>query len=472
MTLPGSRLPLVPRPSHPPRSSQRRTKQVVPRRRIESGLLLMASVIIVATYILASVGVNGHIPNNLLPFLGIIIGLALAAHIANRILAPDANPIFLPIVFLLNGLGYVMIARIGPAKLARLQAGWTAAGIAAYIITLLVVRRSRDLDRYRYLLLLGGVVLLLSPLLPHIGEQIGGARLWIHIGPINGQPVEVAKLALCIFFASYFTEKRELLSVPTVRFGNHLVLDPRPIVPILLAWGFTMVILGAERDIGFALLIFVLFVAMLWLATGRAAWVVLGILLFVAGAIGANHFFFQVHERVSIWLHPWNSPFPGVQQLQNAMYAMGSGGLLGSGLGLGEPWRVSEATTDFIFSAFGEEMGFLGTTLIVAAFALIVGAGLRTAQTARSEFSKMAAAGLTAIMGLQAFFIMAGVLDLLPLTGITLPFMAYGGSSLVANYVLIALLTRISDEGVHAPMNAAATSTVLPTVTTGGPRSK
>jgi cell division protein FtsW (lipid II flippase) len=462
----------VPRAATQGRALRRRQRQLIPRRRIELGLLTLASIIILAAYILASIGKNSHIPANLGPFLAILLGLGIAAHIANRFLAPDANPSFLPIAFLLNGLGYVMIARIGPVgdqpDLARLQAAWTAAGVAVYIGTLLVIRRSRDLDRYRYLLLLAGVILLLSPLIPHVGEDVGGVRLWIHLGPINGQPVEVAKLALCVFFASYFTEKRELLSVPTFRLGNRLVLDPRPMIPILLAWGFAMLILTKERDIGFALLIFVLFVVMLWLATGRAVWMIFGIALFVIGAVIANHSVGLVHDRVADWLHPWSNTQAGPTQLQEGLYGMGSGGLLGTGLGLGQPGSVPLATTDFIFSAFGEEMGFLGTTLIVVAFMLLIGAGLRTAQIARSEFSKMMAAGLTAIIGFQAFFIMAGVIDLLPLTGITLPFMAYGGSSLVANYALIAILVRISDEGVRAPMISGATGTRLVPSTASG----
>ena len=188
---------------------------------------------------------------------------------------------------LLNGLGYVMLARIAQ-HWAQAQAGWTAVGVGAYIVTLALVRRSRDLDRYRYLLLLAAVVLMLSPLIPHLGQNHNGARLWIGIGPVNGQPIELAKLALCIFFASYFVEKRELLSVPTLRVGNRLMLDPRPLVPILVAWGFTMLVLGGEDDIGFALLIFVLFMAMLWLTSGRWNYLALGLVLFVAGAFAAD----------------------------------------------------------------------------------------------------------------------------------------------------------------------------------------
>ncbi len=427
---------------------------------------MFGSLIVVVTYVIAAVGTTSKIPPDLGVLLAVVLGLALLAHLANRRYAPDANAVLLPLAALLNGLGYVMIARID-SHFARLQAGWTAIGVLAYVLTLALVRRSRDLDRYRYLLLLGAVALMLAPLIPHFGRDINGARLWVYIGPVNGQPVELAKLALCIFFASYFTEKRELLSVPTVRIGDRLLLDPRPLVPILLAWGFAMLVLGAERDIGFALLVFVVFIAMLWLATGRLTWLMFGLALFAIGAFVATHLFAQVHVRVQGWLNPWPyaSQHAGYQIIQG-LYAFGNGVLTGTGLGYGllgpscaHP-AIPAVCTDYIFSAFGEEMGLFGTTLIVFGFVLLVGAGLRIAQTARSEFAKMTAAGLTLILGMQAFFIMAGIVRLLPLTGITLPFIAYGGSSLVANYVLVALLMRVSDEGEHS-LSAQATSTEL-----------
>ncbi len=427
-----------------------------------------------AAYVLAAAGTTAKIPGDLGPFLAIVIGLALAAHIANRLYAPDANPVLLPLVSLLNGLGYVMIARIGPPHFATAQAGWTAVGVGAYIVTLIVVRRTRDLDRYRYLLLLAAVVLMLSPLIPHVGSSVSTVdstvKLWVRIGPISGQPVELAKLALCIFFASYFAEKRELLSVPTYRLGNRLILDPRPLGPILLAWGFAMLVLGAERDIGFALLIFVLFISMLWLATGRSLYVIVGLILFAVGALVASHLFSQVDARVENWLHPWSrvNLVGGSDQLVQGIYGLGTGGLTGTGLGFGLLGYIPEVNSDYIFAAFGTEMGLLGTTLIVFSFVLIVGAGLRIAQTARSEFAKLLAAGLTVIIGLQAFFIMAGIVRLLPLTGITLPFMAYGGSSLVANYILIALLMRVSDEGERAIVAAQATATPVAS-SAGGP---
>jgi len=427
-----------------------------PRRRTELGLLVFANLIIVALYVLASEGEHSHIPPHLGPFLGVLVGLSLVAHLANRWLVPDAHPVVLPIVVLLNGIGYVVIARWNPPY-AKLQAGWTAIGIAAYILTLLVVRRSRDLDRYRYLLLLLAGVLMLAPLIPHFGENINGARLWVHAGRLSFQPVEIAKLLLCIFFASYFAENKEMLSIPTARLGNRLIIDPRPLIPILVAWGFAMLVIGVENDIAFALLIFMLFIGLLWITTGRVGYLVLGLVLFAAGAVVAAHVFAQVHDRVTIWLDPWATQNGSGGQLALGWYALGGGGVGGTGLGLGKvSGIVPHITSDMIFAAIGEEMGFLGTSSVAIAFLLLVGAGLRIAQTARSDFSRLVATGLTIILGFQAFFIMAGVLRLLPLTGITLPFMAYGGSSLVANYVLVALLMRISQEGAASPVEVAA----------------
>jgi cell division protein FtsW (lipid II flippase) len=410
-----------------------------------------ASIIITCAYALMIYGNTAKVPNDVAPLLVVMLALGGVAHIANRIFVPSAHPVVLPIAFLLNGLGYVMILRIDLANAsnyAPLQAAWTAGGVAAYVLTLALVRRSRDLDRYRYILLALGVVLLLLPLVPHLGRTIGGARLWVHIGQFEFQPVELAKIVLCIFFASYFVEKRELLTIPTARLGNRLVLDPRPLVPILLAWAFAIGVMSLEHDIGFSALLFTLFIGMLWVTTGRTGYLVLGIILFGIGAFLSGRYLYQTHIRVEDWLDPWRYASTSGEQLVQSWYSLGSGGIGGSGLGLGiGAYKIPVPNTDFIFAVIGEEMGLLGSTMVVVAFLLLVGAGLRIAQAARSEFAKLAAVGLTMIIGFQAFFIIGGIVRLLPLTGITLPFVSYGGSALIANYVLIALLMRISDEG-------------------------
>ncbi len=421
------------------------------RRRTELGLLVAAAVIITCAYALMIYGNTAKVPNDVAPLLAVMLALGGVAHIANRIFVPSAHPVVLPIAFLLNGLGYVMILRIDLANAsnyAPLQAAWTAGGVAAYVLTLALVRRSRDLDRYRYILLALGVVLLLLPLVPHLGRTIGGARLWVHFGQFEFQPVELAKIVLCIFFASYFVEKRELLTIPTARLGNRLVLDPRPLVPILLAWAFAIGVMSLEHDIGFSALLFTLFIGMLWVTTGRTGYLVLGIILFGVGAFLSGRYLYQTHIRVEDWLDPWRYATTSGEQLVQSWYSLGSGGIGGSGLGLGiGAYKIPVPNTDFIFAVIGEEMGLLGSTMVVVAFLLLVGAGLRIAQAARSEFAKLAAVGLTMIIGFQAFFIIGGIVRILPLTGITLPFVSYGGSALIANYVLIALLMRISDEG-------------------------
>ena len=441
-----------------PPSSKRARRGVKARRRTELGLLVAAGVIIVATYVLMILGNTAKVPTDLAPLLVAILLLGGVTHLANRLFAPDANAVVLPIVFLLNGIGYVMISRIDLAldkHYAPLQAAWTAGGVAAYVLTLIFVRRSRDLDRYRYLLLAFGVILLLLPLVPGLGANIGGARLWIQVGSFEFQPVELAKIVLCIFFASYFADKRELLTIPTARFGNRLVLDPRPMVPIVLAWAFAIMVMSLEHDIGFSALLFTLFIGLLWVTTGRTGYLVLGLVLFAVGAYVSGKYFSQTHIRVEDWLDPWKLANGSGGQLVQSWYALGSGGIGGSGLGLGAgAYLIANARTDFIFAVIGEEMGLLGSTMVVVAFLLLVGAGLHIAQTAKSEFAKLVATGLTLIIGFQAFFIIGGIVRILPLTGITLPFVSYGGSALIANYVLVALLMRISDEG-SATVDAA-----------------
>jgi cell division protein FtsW (lipid II flippase) len=386
-------------------------------------------------------------PPHIGPFLGVVLGLSLVAHMANRWLIPQANAVILPLAALLNGIGYVVIARWNPPE-AKTQAGWAAIGIGLYVVTLLWVRFTRDLERYRYLLLLVGGLLLVAPL---FFSPINGARLWIHVGGFEFQPVEFSKILLCIFFASYFAANKEMLSIPSARLGNRLVLDPRPLIPILLAWGAAMVVIGVEDDIGFAALLFMLFIGLLWVTTGRVGYLILGFALFAGGAVFAAHYFSQVHFRVDQWLNPWpTTASPGVSQLAGGWFGLGTGGIGGTGLGHDVlAGKIPELTSDMIFVAIGIEMGMIGAVAVVFAFILMVGSGLRIAQTARSEFSRLMATGLTIIIGFQAFFIMAGVVRLLPFTGVTLPFVAYGGSSLLANYVLIALLMRISDEGAQ-----------------------
>ncbi len=416
-----------------------------PRRRTELGLIILAVVAVGATYALASVGQNATIPANIVPFFVFILVLLIAAHLAARRWAPDADGTLLPIAALLNGLGYVFIARLNE-DLAGLQATWTAVGIGAFIATLVVVRRVRDLDRYRYTILALGVGMLLLPLLPIVGNEVNGSRIFVSFGAVNFQPGEFAKVLLALFFASYLVEKRELLSIATWGVGPVRLPEPKHLAPVLLAWGFSLLVLFFQKDLGSSLLFFAVFVVMLWIATQRGSYLLVGAALFASGAYFAWRTFSHVQDRVDIWLDPWDVCFAEGQQICRSWFGLALGGVSGTGPGLGRFDRFPAVETDFIFTVIGEELGLLGGSLILVGFLLLVGSGLRIAVAAEHSFEKLLAAGLTALLGIQAFIIIAGVTRLLPLTGVTLPFVSYGGSSLIANYVILALLMRISDD--------------------------
>ena len=431
------------------------------RRRTELGLILVVVLITAGAYALAGLGKNSEMPANIGPFLGVILGLLVAAHIAVRKLAPNADGILLPLAALLNGVGYVFIVRLDEAQeeggqLAGLQSLWTAVGIGAFILTLIFVRRARDLERYRYTFAVVGIVLLILPLFPVIGRTINGSRIWISIGPVNFQPGEAAKIVLAIFFAGYLVEKRELLALSTFRLGPLHLPDPKYLGPVVLAWGASLVVMTLEKDLGSSLLFFFLFVVMLWVSTGRTTYVTVGTSLFAMGAFFAWSQFSHVRDRVDIWLDPWPVAKDAGFQVVEASFALADGGIAGTGIGLGTPTRIPEVETDFIFAAIGEELGLLGGTAILCAYILMVGAGLRIALRADSAFDTLLATGLTTLLGIQAFIIIGGVTRVLPLTGVTLPFVSYGGSSLVLNYVLLALLLRISDNSVKPPAPAPA----------------
>ena len=417
-------------------------------RSAELGLLILSSIIVTALYALASLGAKNHLPATLWIFLGVILGLSLVMHFAIRWLAPRASQILLPIATLLNGIGYVEIARWNPPE-AKYQAVWAAASAVTVILVLWIVKRIRDLDRYRYLTLLAAVLLMLSPLIPHFGQLRGGARLWVAVGPISFQPVEIAKILLAVFFASYFAANREMLSVSTVRIAGRGIINLRVLVPILFAWGFAILVLGVENDIGFAMMLFALFISLIWVATGRLGYVGAGVGLFVGGGFLGLHFFHQVHKRITIWLDPWSASHwfhLGGNQLGEGWMSIAAGGLIGTGVGLGHSNLLPALTTDMIFAAVAEEIGLVGVIIVISCFIMFVAEGIRIAQRSHSDFARLTATALSITIGFQAFFIMAGVLRILPFTGITLPFMAYGGSSLVANYAVVALLLRISDE--------------------------
>ena len=428
------------------------------RRNTELGLMLMAGVLTAGAYTLAGLGRSASLPANLVPFLLIILGLLAVAHVATRRLAPGADGILLPLAGVLNGVCYVFIARLG-SDLPGLQALWTALGVGAFVATLAFVRRARDMERFRYTFALVGIGLLLMPLLPGIGRNINGARLWVRVGAATFQPGELAKIALCIFFASYLVEKQPLLAMGTRKVAGVWLPNVRHFGPIVLAWGFSLVVMFWEKDLGSSLLFFALFIVMLWLATARGVYLGVGGVMFAGGAFLAWTIFDHVKTRISILVDPWSVATGAGYQTVQAMFAFAAGGLSGTNISQGSPQRIPAVSTDFIFAAIGEELGLLGTAAVLMAFLLMVGAGLRIAMRVEAPFEKLLAAGLTAILGLQTFIILGGVTRLVPLTGITLPFVSYGGSSLISNYILLALLLRISDddrERVRMQAGAAA----------------
>ncbi|MGB0114259.1 MAG: FtsW/RodA/SpoVE family cell cycle protein [Ilumatobacteraceae bacterium] len=418
------------------------------RRTTELTLLVMAALITGAAYAITALGTNAEIPPGIVFFVAILLGLLLCAHIVVRLVARGADGTLLPLAALLHGIGFVMITRLDD-ELAGLQATWSVVGIGAFILTLLVVQRATDLARYSWLFFVTGAFLLLLPMVPGIGQNINGARIWVSIGPVNFQPGEFAKLFLAIFFASYLAERRELIAASTWRVGPLHLPEPRYIAPILLAWGFAVVVMVGEKDLGSSLLFFTLFVVMMWVATERVGYLLIGIVMFVGAAYFSWTQFGHVQIRVDNWLDPWSDPLDDGYQIIQALYGLADGGLTGTGLGRGNPGQVPEAQNDFIFAAIGEEWGLIGGTAVLMSYLLIVGAGLRTALRTDRTFEKLLAVGLTTIIGVQAFIIIAGVIKVVPLTGITLPFVSYGGSSLVANYVLLALLIRLSDSSAR-----------------------
>jgi peptidoglycan glycosyltransferase len=422
------------------------------RRRTELGLIVLAVLLTGGLYGLTGLGKAGNLPANIGPFLAIIFGLLLVAHLAVRRLAPNSDPILLPTAGLLNGIGYVFIARLSNHE-ARLQAVWTTLGIAAFIATLLLVRRARDLERYRYSFAFAGILLLLLPLAPGIGEDINGARLWIHVGSFNFQPGEIAKLALAIFFASVMVERADLLSRGTRRIGRFLVLDPRYLAPMLAAWALSLLIFFSENDLGSSFLFFAMFVGMLWVATGRTFYLGLGAALFAFGSVVALKIVGHAKSRVQGWLDPWPHASSTGYQIVQGWFSIAAGGLFGEGPGQSNASHLPEASTDLIFAVVADELGLIGASALLIGYLLMVGTGLRIAIRCERSFEKLLATGLSLILGVQTFVIVGGVTRLIPLTGITLPFVSYGGSSLIANYILLALLLRIShDAETPAPV--------------------
>ncbi|GGI02918.1 FtsW/RodA/SpoVE family cell cycle protein [Egicoccus halophilus] len=424
-------------------------------RATEARLLAFAVVVTVFASMLLGWSQSPELPPSAVLTGVALTVVAIVAHLVVRATAPGADPTLLPLAFLLNGLGLVFVRRVDLAAgsdLATTQTVWTAVSVAAMCVVLVVVRNVRLLSRYQYTFGLLTLVLLVLPLVPGLSAGvINGAQLWIDVAGMRFQPGELAKLTMVVFLAGYLERKRALLSVSSQRIGPLLVPPPRHLAPVLVATFAALVVMAGLRDLGSALLLFGAFLAVLYVATGRAAYPALGLVAFAIGASIAYQLFAHVRVRVSIWLDPWSQVTDAGYQLAQSLFAIGTGGLTGAGLGGGRPQDVPFSATDAIFVVVGEELGLLGATALLVAFLLLVVRGYKISLTARDEFGTLLALGLTVTIALQTFVIVGGLTRVVPLTGITLPFVSYGGSSLLGNYVLIALLLRISDESRGRP---------------------
>jgi cell division protein FtsW (lipid II flippase) len=406
-------------------------------------LMLLALTAGVGAYALVGLGKRGRVPPSIGSYGTLIVVAFIGTWFVTRSIARRADPALLPSAALLSSLGFAVIWRLKP-DLAVEQVTWLAVGLLAFVFTLVLVRDDRMLDAYTYTIGLAGLAMLLLPIVPGLGREINGARLWVAIGPLSFQPAEFGKVLIVIFLASYLSDKREMLAAGSGRFALPRGKD---LGPLAIAWATSLAVLFLEKDLGASLLYFAVFVVMLWIASGRPLFLLVGLALFVVGAWAGYLLLNHVQLRVDYWLHaldPQKVYGIGYFQLAQGQFALASGGLVGTGLGQGSPGLITYAFSDFIFAAIGEELGLLGTTAILLVYLALIGRSLRIGIERTDAFGKLLATGLTTIFAVQTFVIVGGVTRLIPLTGITLPFVSYGGSSLVANFVILALLIRVS----------------------------
>jgi cell division protein FtsW (lipid II flippase) len=433
------------------------------RRRTELVMLAFALAVVLFAYTAVGLGLRGKLPPGLPIYVIVFAALMVVAHLAVRQFAPFADPLMLPLAALLNGLGLVMIYRLDesgrngnpgnlvtdmPSSATATQLLYTGLGVVALVAVLVLISEARVLQRYTYTLGALGLLLLAIPaVLPSSHSVVNGAKVWIIVGGFSVEPGEFARLALAVFFAGYLVAKRDALALAGNRVLGIDLPRGRDLGPVLMAWGASLLILIFETDIGASALFFGMFIAMLYIATQRTSWLLIGVLLFLAGSFLTALLFHHVMERFTIWLHPFQgtNPTGASFQLVQGLEGMAFGGLFGTGLGHGQPYHTPLVQSDFIFTAFGEELGLVGVMALLLVFGLLVQRGLRAALAVPDPFSKLLAGGLSFVLALQVFVIVGGVTGLIPLTGITTPFLSQGGSSLVASWILIGLLIRISN---------------------------
>lgn len=405
--------------------------------------------------------VNANTP---LTFNSFAVPIALVvsffvAHLALRRFAPNADPAILPIAFLLCGIGICFVLRLAPES-AGGQIVWLFAGIALMVATIILVPSVERLGRYKYTCLLFGLILLLLPIMPVIGREYNGSRIWLSIFDHSFQPGEIAKILIVLFLAAYLADNRELLSVMRRSRSGLKYPDFRALIPLLAMWIVAMLIVILERDLGSALLFFGIFLVMVYVCTGRLSYVIIGILLVAIGGVGLYMLFPHVQTRIAIWLNPFADPGGSGYQLVQSLYSLADGGLFGCGIGRGMPTFIPEVESDFIFSAIAEEMGLLGASGVIFLFMLFAVRGFLTAARAKSDMAAFTAVGLTTSICLQAFIIIGGVTGFIPLTGLTLPFMSQGGSSLLSSFIIVGLLLCAGNEGTGLQTEMTSTTTI------------
>ena len=429
------------------------------RRNLELVLLCVAAPLVVLLFAMIALNQGQALDMNT---LGVPAGIFVAfviAHIATRRFAPGADPALLPIAFALSGIGIAFVTRLAP-DLAVNQVMWLFLGVAFMVLVLAFVRNLDKVANYKYTLMIVGFLLLLSPLVPGLGQEIYGSRIWLSLGGFSFQPGEIAKIIIVLFLAGYLAQNREMLSVFTVRVGPFRLPDIRTLLPLILMWGVALLIVVFEKDLGSALVLFFMFLVMLYVATGKKFYLAIGLGLIAVGGVGAFLAFDHVQVRVNTWLDPFADAQNTGYQLTQAIYSIADGDLFGVGLGNGLAEQIPVVESDFIFADIAEEIGLLGAAGVLLLFLCFAIRGFVTAARAKSDVSSFVAVGLTSVIVLQAFIIVGGVTRLIPLTGITLPFISQGGSSLLASFIIVGLLLRCGDEGtgVGQEMTSATSS--------------
>lgn len=451
-----------------------------PRRVTEILLMLLALAVGIGGYVLTSINRTGQLPGNLLHHIVILVVLAILAEVGMHFLAPYADPVILPIAVALTGLGLAMIYRLDlsyealdmPTVGIR-QLIFVGLAVALAAVVLSVLRDHRKLRRYTYTFGVLSLILLLLPMIPGLGQETYGARVWIRVGPMSFQPGELVKITLAIFFAGYLVTNRDNLAIGGKKLLGLRLPRARDLGPIMVVWLIGIAILVLQRDLGTSLLFFSLFVAMLYVATNRVSWLVIGFFMFVPTVFIAVRTFSHVERRFSVWLHALDNEVynatGGSYQVVQSLFGQASGGLFGTGWGRGYPQLVPLANSDFILSSFAEELGLVGIFAILLLYLILIERGLRAAISVRDGFGKLLATGLSFSLAIQLFVVLGGITRIIPLTGLTAPFLAAGGSSMVSSWLTVALLIRVSD-AARRPTSAPApwTSGIHEPVRIGG----